>query len=244
METTGKTVLITGGGSGIGLYLAEEFLKAGSKVIICGRSIARLEQAQQKHPALLVAQCDVADEEQIKVLREHCDNEFGGIDILVNNAGVYHESHVMDSNSQLAPQLTEIDINFGGPLRMVHHFLPGLLTKPSAAIVNVTSSLAFIPFVAAPAYSATKAGMHSWTLSLRKQLAESNVKVFELMPPLVDTEMVAGVDGIPKMPPAQLATTFMRGFKRNTYEIVPGIGGALRAMRRIAPRITFAMLNR
>ncbi|MEM7117345.1 MAG: SDR family NAD(P)-dependent oxidoreductase [Chloroflexota bacterium] len=244
METLGKTVLITGGGSGIGLYLAEEFLKAGSKVIVCGRSMARLEQAKQKHPDLILAQCDVTDEAQIKALRERCDSEFGGVDILVNNAGVYLESHAMDSNSQLAPQLKELDINFGGPLRMVHHFLPDLLTKPSAAIVNVTSSLAFIPFVAAPSYSATKAGMHSWTLSLRKQLAESNVKVFELMPPLVDTEMVAGVDGIPKMQPDQLASTFMRGFKRNNYEIAPGIGGALRALRRLAPRITFAMLNR
>ena len=244
MQTNGKTVLISGGGSGIGLYIAKEFLKKGSQVIICGRSLERLEKAQAEHPELKIAQCDVADEAQIKALADKCENDFGGVDILVNNAGIYNEGDAGTGNIDTAVHLKEIDVNFGGPIRMVSQFLPSLLKKPSAAIVNVTSSLAFIPYSAAPVYSATKAGMHSWTLSLRKQLGGSNVKVFELMPPLVDTEMVSEVEGIPKMAPDKLASAFMSGFERDKYEIAPGIGGALRAMRRLAPNFTFFMLNR
>lgn len=244
MQTVGKIVLITGGGSGIGLYLAKEFLKNGSKVIITGRSLTKLEQAKAEHPELEIAQCDVTNDAQIQGLLERCNTEFGGIDILVNNAGVFNQFDVTKGTFPISHQLKEVDIDFNGPIRMVHYFLPSLLQKPEAAIVNVSSALAFIPFAIGPVYSATKAAIHSWTLSLRKQLAATNVKVFELMPPVVDTEMTDNLEGIPKMAPDKHASLFMKSFLSDRLEITPGISLGLKIMRRVAPKLAFNMLNR
>ncbi len=242
MEPAGKTVLITGGGSGIGLQIARELVSAGSKVIICGRTLARLEDAREQVPSLAIAQCDVADREQIQALRERCDSEFGGIDVLVNNAGVFGMFDIADSAVSLETQLAEVDIDFNGPLRMVHYFLPGLLNKPESAIVNVSSGLASVPYVAAPVYCATKAGIHSWTRSLRKQLEQTNVKVFELMPPLVETEMVEAVD-LSKISPEKLAEAFIKGFKRDRLQITPGQSSQLSKMSRFAPGLIFRLVK-
>ncbi len=243
MDASGKTVLITGGGSGIGLEIARQFVAEGSKVVIAGRSLDRLEAAKQQIPELEVAQVDVTSSEQIEKLRDLCDERYGGIDVLVNNAGVFHIFDVAKGEVTLETQLNEIDIDFSGPVRMVHHFLPGLLKKPEAAIVNVSSGLAFVPYVAAPVYSATKAGVHSWTLSLRKQLSETNVQVVELMPPLVDTEMVEDVP-LPKITPEKLATKFMKGFRKGKQQITPGQSAQLSLMSRVAPGFMLRMVNR
>ncbi len=244
MQISGKTVLITGGGSGIGLYLAKEFLRHNSKVIICGRNIAKLEKVQADESALEIAQCDVTNEAQITALLERCNQKFGGVDILVNNAGIFQTFDVSAGKFSLDHQIKEVDIDFNGPIRMVHYFLPDMLKKPESAIVNVSSGLAFIPFAAAPVYSATKAALHSWTLSLRKQLAGTSVRVFELMPPVVDTEMVSELDGFPKMPPEALAQAFMKGFTSGKLEITPGQSSQLKLMRRLAPNFIFNMVNR
>ena len=244
MKTVGKHVLITGGGSGIGLSIAQEFLKNGATVIICGRSIAKLEQAKREHPKLEIFQCDVTNDKQIMALRDWCEATFGGIDILVNNAGIFNQFNVIEGALPVEHQIREIDIDYGGPIRMTHYFLPTLLSKSEAAIVNVSSGLAFIPFAIGPVYSGTKAALHSWTLSLRKQLADTNVVVFELMPPVVETEMTNNLDGIPKMRPDLHAQHFMRGFLKNRLEITPGISRSLKVMSRLAPKVAFNLLNR
>ena len=246
MQPAGKTVLITGGGSGIGLHIAKAFMENGSKVIICGRTLSKLEQAQRQNPGLEIALCDISNDEQIQALRDKCDSEFGGIDILVNNAAIFNIFDVTDGNHSLEKQLKEIDIDFGGPVRMVHYFLPGLLNKPEAAIVNVSSVLAFVPLAAAPIYAATKAGMHSWSQSLRKQLSKTNVTLFELMPPVVDTDMtdIDETEGLPKMTAEKLASQFMKGFLRDKLEMTPGILGTLKPMSRLAPDFMFNTLNR
>ena len=218
-------------------------MSAGSKVIICGRTLARLEDAREQVPSLAIAQCDVTDREQIQALRKRCDSEFGGIDVLVNNAGVFGMFDIADSAVSLETQLAEVDIDFNGPLRMVHYFLPGLLNKPESAIVNVSSGLASVPYVAAPVYCATKAGIHSWTRSLRKQLEQTNVKVFELMPPLVETEMVEAVD-LSKISPEKLAEAFIKGFKRDRLQITPGQSSQLSKMSRFTPGLIFRLVNR
>lgn len=243
MKPEDKTVLITGGGSGIGLALAKAYLAEGSRVIIVGRNLEKLQLAAAENPGLEVAQCDIASSDQVTALVERSEREFGGIDVLVNNAGVFNLFDIPAGELPLEEQLAEVDIDFGGPIRMVYHFLPGLLDRPESAIVNVSSGLAYVPFSAAPVYSATKAATHSWTRSLRRQLAGTNVTVFELMPPVVDTEMANDLD-LPKMAPDKLAAKFMKGFAKNRLEIAPGQSRALRAMSRIAPRFIFKMLNR
>ena len=244
MQVLEKTVLITGGGSGVGLHIGKEFIKNGAKVIACGRTMAKLEQARAENPSLEIAECDVTSEAQIKTLLEHCDSKFGGIDILINNAGIFQAFNVNDNNTSLKHQLNEVDIDFNGAVRMVHYFLPNLLKKPEAAIVNVSSGLAFVPLAMAPVYSATKAAMHAWTQSLRHQLTKTNVKVFELMPPVVDTDMVSDLEGLPKMPPNKLASAFLKNFTADKLETTPGQSSQLKMMRRLAPNFIFKMINK
>ncbi|HSH02985.1 MAG TPA: SDR family NAD(P)-dependent oxidoreductase [Anaerolineae bacterium] len=244
MKLSGHTILITGGGSGIGLSLAGALLQKKNEVIICGRTLSRLEAAQKAQPGLHIAQCDVSDEAQVVALKARCEEEFGGITVLINNAAIYQQFVIGGDEFPLEKKMREVAINVQGPMRMVHHFLPMLLSKPEAAIVNVTSGLAFTPYTLAPIYCATKAGLHSWTLSLRNQLADTSVKVFELMPPLIDTEMTREVDGIPKMSTDVLTEHFLKGFGRDKYEIVPGISRIMRMMSRLTPNLTVKMMNR
>jgi len=188
MELAGNTVLVTGGASGIGLALAERFLRAGSEVIICGRREAKLREAQKAHPQLATRVCDVAEESERRALLEWAVGEHPGLNVLVNNAGI-----------QRYPQLTqpeewersrqEIAINIEAPFHLSTLFVPHLLKQPRSAILNVTSGLAFVPMARAPIYSATKAALHSFTLSLRHQLAGTPVEVIEIIPPAVNTDL-------------------------------------------------------
>ncbi len=244
MQVSGKTVLITGGGSGIGFYIGKEFIKNGAKVIACGRTMVKLEQARAENPSLEIAECDITDEGQVKALLEHCDSKFGGIDVLVNNAGIFQVFNVTDSDTSLKHQLNEVDIDFNGAVRMVHYFLPNLLQKPEAAIVNVSSGLVFVPLSMAPGYSATKAAMHAWTRALRHQLAKTNVKVFELLPPVIDTDLVSDLKDFPKMPPQKLASVFLKSFKASKLEVTSGQSNQLKMMSRLAPNFIFNMINK
>lgn len=244
MQTNDKKVLITGGGSGIGLILAKTFLNAGSKVIICGRNLEKLEIVKQELSKIEIAQCDVTSDEQIKALLDQCKEEFNGIDILINNAGIFNIFDYKNGKLSIEQQVKEIDINFKGAIKMVHYFLPLLLEHKEAAIVNVSSGLAFVPLTAAPVYCATKAAIHSWTRSIRWQLKGTGIKVFELMPPLVDTSMVQELKGFPKMQLDELATKFMMGFKHDKFEITPGPAGQLKMLSKWAPGFIFKQLNK
>lgn len=246
MKESNKVVLITGGSSGIGLALAKIFLENKNTVVITGRNINKLEAAKKENPGLHIMQNDVTSNSDIQALVDRTQSEFKGIDVLVNNAGVYHGFDLNKENHPLEKQLSEIDIDFAGPLRMVHYFLPQLKKSDEAAIVNVSSGLAFIPLSQAPVYSATKAAVHAWTQSIRLHLKPANIKVLELMPPVVDTEMVADLSGdMPKkMAPRDLATAFWKGYAKNQVEITPGLSGQLKMMRRLAPGFIFGQLNK
>ena len=243
MQTSNRRVLITGGGTGIGLEITRAFLAAGSEVIAAGRNIKTLERARRELPEMKVHACDVTKDDDVCSLLAYCEN-IGGIDTLINNAGVFHSGRHGNADYSLASQLADIETNVSGTVRMVHHFLPSLACMPKPAIVNVSSCLAFVPFIQAPVYSATKAALHSWTRSLRRHLADTDVRVFELLPPPVDTEMTRDLEGISKMTPEKHARVFMKGFAGDQYEIVPGIGKALAFMSRVAPGFIFRALNK
>ena len=243
MELSNKKALITGGGSGIGLAIVKLLLENGADVIACGRSITKLEEAKSNHPKLRIEVCDVTDDAQIAQLAKMLDAE-GGIDILINNAGVLeHIDYTSDAQSMILQEM-EINIDFAGPIRMVHHFMPMLKSKSESAIVNVSSGLAFVALASAPVYSATKAALHSWTQSLRYQLRKSPVKVFELMPPLVATEMVSQFEGQQMMAPRELAQAFIKGFRSDKFEMTPYPSRLVKIMSRLAPKFAFKMLNR
>ena len=243
MEAQNKKVLVTGGGSGIGLAISKALVAKGATVTICGRSASKLAKAQELNPELRTAVCDVTSDEAIQNLMKELEGS-GGIDILINNAGVFESVNYANETVSISKQEREVAIDFMGPIRMVNHFLPMLRARSESAIVNVSSGLAFVPFVLAPVYSGTKAGLHAWTRSLRYQLEETNIKVFELMPPLVKTDMVSSLGEQKTMDPDVLADSFLSGFKKNQYEITPGQSSQLRMMSRVAPGFIFKALNK
>ena len=188
MKTIGQTVLITGGASGIGLALTERFLAAGNTVIICGRRRDKLEAAKARLPGLHVRVCDVGDAKERVALRDWAVGEFPQLNVLINNAGI--QQPVALKEPQAWENLRgELAINLDAPIHLASLFMPHLLGRPESAIVNVTSGLSFSPLANVPVYSATKAALHSFTLSLRHQLAGTPVEVVEIIPPAVDTDL-------------------------------------------------------
>jgi uncharacterized oxidoreductase len=188
MELSGNTVLVTGGASGIGFGLAEQFIQAGSTVIICGRREDKLKEAQAKYPQLEIYVSNLADTNERVALFEWVSSEFPAVNVLVNNAGIQQRFQLPQ-----APEWEtihdEIAVNLDAPIHLSTLFIPHLLQQKQAAILNVTSGLAFSPLAATPVYSATKAALHSFTLSLRHQLSDTPITVIEVIPPAVDTDL-------------------------------------------------------
>ena len=188
MDLHGNTALVTGGASGIGLALARRLLAAGSRVVVCGRRVEALRVAAEAHPGLVTRVCDLARAEEREALAEWVTGEFPALDLLVNNAGVQRRVRVAEPEPWAATR-QEIATNFDAPVHLTLRLLPHLLARPHATVVQVTSGLAFVPLAGAPVYCATKAALHSFTRSLRHQLAGTSVRVVEVIPPAVNTDL-------------------------------------------------------
>ncbi|AMJ66025.1 SDR family oxidoreductase [Hymenobacter sp. PAMC 26628] len=189
MNLSNNTVLITGGASGIGLALAVRFQQAGGTVIVVGRRADKLAKAAQQHPGLHTHVADVATAADRVALAAWVMAEFPGLNVLVNNAGVQNRVSFADLAADWDSRRQEIAINLEAPLHLSALLAPHLGQQPGAAIVNVTSGLAFVPVAGLPIYCATKAAMHSVTLSLRQQLLPTGVQVVEIVLPAVDTDL-------------------------------------------------------
>lgn len=249
MNKSQQIVLITGGSSGIGLALAKKFMENDNTVIITGRNLSKLENVQKAFPSIHIFQNDVADDEEVRMLADGIQEKFGGIDILINNAGIMNLIDAGNEMNDLHKQMEEIEINYNSPIRVLHYFLPQLKKSNNAILVNVSSGLAYIPFAQAPTYSGTKSALHFWTLGIRPQLKLHNIKVVELLPPVVDTPLAHGADiaeddNLKPMPPEKLADIFWKDFKNGKEEITPGISKQLKLMSRLAPKFIFKQLNK
>jgi uncharacterized oxidoreductase len=243
MTLADKRILITGGGSGIGLALAEALAARGCRVAVCGRHADKLQAAVRRTPSLLTAVCDVRRPEELAALDDRLQEAWGGIDLLVNNAGVADAYSVRYAPQWLAQAEREIETNLLGPLRATNQFLPQLLSRPEAAIVNVTSGLALTPSPAAPGYSAAKAALRAFTRVLRRQLRDTPVRVFEVLPPMVDTPMVAE-SGVRKTASSTVAEAIVRGLECNRLELPIGEVWWLKWGVRWLPRVVDAVLER
>jgi uncharacterized oxidoreductase len=201
MKMTGNTILITGGTSGIGLGLALRLHEAGNKVIVAGRRKELLDEITAGHPGIDALVLDVADPDSIARARETVAASHPGLNVLVNNAGIQQLESVLDP-AGLAVAEDHVATNLLGTIRMTYAFLPLLVGKDGAVVVNVTSALAFVPFPSTPTYSATKAALHSFSESLRIQLsgAGSGVQVIEVVPPPVRTTLMGQQDSDQSMP--------------------------------------------
>lgn len=250
MKISGNTILITGGASGIGLELAQQLLAKGNKIIITGRDQAKLKKAKENFPKIITIRTDVSKTQDIQAMYAQVVKEFPELNILINNAGIMKNINLQNSDDSLEAITEEIEINLNGPIRMTKIFLEHLKTKSEAAIVNVSSGLAFVPLPISPVYCATKAGLHSFTQSLRVQLKNTNVKVFELAPPATETELLAGTmkkedrKGISVMSVQEMVGVAMRGLETNKFEICPGQSKQLRFMSRLAPNFILKQLSK
>src|SRR5258708_27764056 len=194
MKLTSNTILINGGGSGIGYELTKQLTALGNTILITGRDQAKMDGAKAAFPQIHTFRSDVSDPKAIATLYEQVTKQFPELNILINNAGIMREINVQDKAGRLEDLTREIEINLSGPIRTVKQFLPHLKTKSKAAIMNVSSGLAFVPLPISPVYCATKAGLHSFTESLRVQLKDTKLKVFELAPPATQPELYVNFD--------------------------------------------------
>ncbi len=188
VDLSNNEVLITGGGSGIGLGLAEKFVEAGSLVIVCGRRREVLERVAQSHPGLVTFPCDLTQETERTRLAQWVGRTHPGLNVLVNNAGIQQRISLSQGDFWSRAK-QETAINWEAPLHLTTLLLETLRKAEKAFLINVTSGLAFVPLAAAPVYCATKAAFHSFTLSLRQHLAGTNVQVIEVIPPAVNTDL-------------------------------------------------------
>lgn len=220
MNITNKTILITGGGSGIGFEIAKLLSKKNNKVIITGRSEARLQKAVSLLTNVNYITCDINSETDINSLVKKIKEEFGSLDILINNAGQASVYKLDAEVNAYDKAVDEIQTNYLSVIRLTEKLLPLLSNQKEAAIVNVTSIVAFVPGINLPTYAASKAALHSYTQALRYTLAKTtNIKVFELMPPLVNTEFSAEIGGANGIPPEQVAEGLIEGFENDEYEL-------------------------
>jgi uncharacterized oxidoreductase len=237
MKLQGNTILLTGGSAGIGLALAKEFLALGNKVIITGRNADKLEAARKATPELETIQCDAADPDAVNALAAQVDQHYPDVNVLVNNAGVFIPRNHTVRTDDLVGLTSELDINVAGPIRTVSVLIDRLKAN-RGTIINVSSGLAFVPIQLSPIYCATKAALHSYTITLRHQLKDQGVEVIELMPPAVQTKLTADLpdDGDFKIiTTEQLITETFKGLRAGREEIRPGQANQLYWMSRIAP---------
>jgi uncharacterized oxidoreductase len=189
MKTTGNTILITGGGSGIGRGLAEAFHRLGNQVIIAGRGQKALDETIAANPGMKSATLDVSDPKSIQSFAPQVTKDYPSLNVLINMAGIMRPEDLLEKPDDLSTAESTITTNLLGPIRLTAALLPSLRKQPRATIMTVSSGLAFVPFAVTPTYCATKAAIHSYTQSLRYQLKATKVEVIELIPPYVQTTL-------------------------------------------------------
>jgi len=224
MNTTNNTVLVTGGSAGIGFELAALFAEKGNQVIITGRDEHRLKTAVARLKNTTGILSDVTDPAQVDELVTRINKDFPGLNLVVNNAGKAYSYPLGDEIDVAEKAAEEMQTNYLAPIRLTEKLLPLLKRQKEAAIVNVSSIVAFAPGRRLATYAASKAALHAYTRTLRLTLEKTapNVRVFELMPPLVNTEFSKVIGGENGIPPRQVAEDLLKALAENNYEIHVG----------------------
>ncbi|RYU96827.1 SDR family oxidoreductase [Emticicia agri] len=222
MKTTQNTILITGGSAGIGFEIAKLFSEQDNHVIIVGRDEERLAKAAAKLKKVTPLVGDVSKDEEVETLVKILYNDFPNLNVVINNAGSAFLNNLLETDRTFEKAQEEMLTNYLSVIRLNEKLLPLLTKQPEAAIVNVSSIVAFAPNFVLPTYGASKAALHSYTQSLRLSLSKTPVKVFELMPPLVNTDFSQAIGGANGISPLVVAEDLLKAFENNTYEIHVG----------------------
>lgn len=245
MRIKGKTILITGGGSGIGLEAARQFSGAGARVIITGRNKSKLEDAKKLYPAIITIQSDASNEQDANDLYKEVQT-LGGIDILYHNAGVGVPplNLGVPNSGHLKGAIYEMEVNYFAVIRLNDLFMNMLKGRKDAAIIHTTSILSIVPSAIEATYSSSKTALAFYVQSLRKhlQIIDSKLAIFELLPPLVDTEMVAERDN-KKISTEQLVKGLMKGLENNQQTIRVGDSKVIYFLNRLLPKVAFGLIN-
>lgn len=243
MKTSKNTVLITGGSAGIGFEIAKLFGANDNRVIILGRNEARLQQAASRLQNVTAIRCDITDEADLARLAGTLAKDFPELDVVINNAGEAYGYSLEPGAGAAEKALAEMQTNYFSVIRLTEMLWPILARQTEAAVVNVSSIVAFVPGNRIPTYSASKAALHSYTQSLRHTQRDSSVKIFELMPPLVNTDFSKDIGGADGIAPSVVAADLLRAFETDTYEIHVGDTAGLYNLFHSSPADAFAAMN-
>lgn len=242
MKLTGNTILITGGTSGIGLALLKNFYQLENKIIIVARDIDKLKAAKIQFPEIDFFQCDLTKQTNIDDLIIFIEQNYSNLNILFNNAAIQYNYDFSTEQNIVNKIDYEVSANLTSTIKLCGLLLPVLLKNGNSAIVNVSSGLAISPKKSAPVYCATKAAIHNFTKAFRYQMEGTNVKVFEIFPPIVETPMTEG-RGKNKISPEELVKEFMNDFKQDKEESYIGKSKLLKFINRISPTISDRILK-
>ncbi|UOE49100.1 SDR family NAD(P)-dependent oxidoreductase [Mucilaginibacter sp. SMC90] len=242
MKTNNNTILITGGGSGIGLETARKFSALGNKVIIAGRNIDKLNAAARSLDNVSVIQCDLTVKSELDALVQQVELLYPELNVLINNSGSAYQYSLDENSDAYEGARKEMEINYLAPVRLTEKLLPVLKKNAAAAVINITSVVAIVPWAVMPTYSASKAALQSYTRLLRLSLSKSDVKVFEVLPPLVDTEFAKNIP-VDKMPPAAVADAIISGLAEDKFEIRVGFSDHFYNINKESPEKAFNALN-
>ncbi|WP_421942968.1 SDR family oxidoreductase [Pedobacter sp.] len=241
MDLKNSTILITGGTSGLGLEFVKQLTEIGAKVIVTGRKIDALIETKKQFPNIEIFQSDVSNPKDIEKLFAEVSTQHPNLNIIINNAGLMRLIDLQDDSLDLENINQEITTNLSGTIQMVHQFLLHLLKQKSAGIVNVSSGIALMSYSSAPIYSATKAGVRAYTQALRLQLENTNVKVFEMIPPGVKTNLQNDWEKQPNesmmMTAEKMVNIAINGLLKDKKELKPFLISIIKLASRIAPNL-------
>lgn len=237
------TILITGGSSGIGLEMARQFSNKNNKVLICGRTLKKLESAKEEIPSLHYLQCDISKPEECEKLRYWIETQHPECNILINNAAIVTRRNFYEDEDAIKNAEAEIATNLRAPIRLSKRFAPVLEKNGKPAIINITTGLAYVPRATYPFYCATKAALHSFTKVLRSQSENRNIKIIEVLFPVVDTPWHDGHPPAIAIAPEEAVDEMVRELEKGKVEIRVGKVKLLYILSRIAPNFAFRTLN-
>ena len=244
MKTTNNTILITGGSAGIGFETAKLLSQQGNKVIIIGRDQNRLDEAKTKLPTIYAIRADVSNTAEVEQLVATLQTQFPELNVVINNAGRALLYNLADEDQNaFANAEDEMLTNYLAVIRLNQLLLPQLKKQTESAIVNVSSVVAYVPGITLPTYAASKAALHSYTTSLRLSLENTTVSVFELMPPLVDTEFSSAIGGQHGIQPSQVAAELLDALKTDVFEIRVGDTAKIYELFLTSPEEALAVMN-
>ena len=236
-----QVAVVTGGSYGIGRDFVAELSRRGYRTIVCARDSQKLAELEHEIPGVETIVCDMSDLDSVARFADTILQKTPAIDLLVSNAGRASEYDLKADDLSGIDVAGEINLNLAGPLKLILALLPALKKRPDSGIIVVTSGYGLVPYPRMPIYSAAKAGLRSFTKSLRREMKQFDVHVLEVAPPLVDTSAVQHKKGR-KISSAEVVRQALRGFDDKRDEVLPGQARLLPMLLRLAPRLTENMI--